>query len=77
MDAMLDHELQQLGWEITGFRPAVPGVDIEVANSVVPGILPVITSVIDLPSKQILDLIKAATTTQPPDSRVPQRDCAA
>ena len=77
MDAMLDPELQQLGWEITGFRPSVPGVDIEVANSVVPGILPVITSVIDLPSKQILDLIKAATTTQPPDSRVPQRDCAA
>ena len=76
MEAMFDPELQQLGWEITGFRPAVPGVDINIADSPVPGILPQITSVMDLPSEQILDQIKDATTTKPPDSTVPPRVCA-
>ena len=75
MEAMLDPELQRLGWEITGFRPAVPGVGIDVADSPVPGILPEITSVIDLPSEQILTQIKEATHTKPPDSTVPPRVC--
>ncbi len=76
MEAMLDPELQTLGWEITGFRPAVPGVGIDVAKYGVPGILPQITSVIDLPSEQILAQIKAATKTQPPASSTPPRVCA-
>ncbi len=76
MEAMLDPELQQLGWEITGFRPAAAGVGINVADSPVPGILPEIVSVIDLPSEQILDQIKEATKTKPPASTVPPRECA-
>ena len=75
MEAMLDPELQKLGWEITGFRPAVPGLGIDVADSPVPGILPEINSVIDLPSEQVLEQIKAATKTKPPASTVELPAC--
>lgn len=76
MQALLDPELQQLGWEITGFRPAVPEVDIDVTKSGVPGMLPKIDSTIDSPGDAVMALIKAATTSDPGRGD-PRRDCAA
>lgn len=76
MQALLDPELQRLGWEITGFRPAVSGVGIDIATSNVPGILPEIVSVIDTPGDQAMTRIKYATRHDPGAGR-PRRDCAA
>lgn len=75
MQALLDPELQQLGWEITGFRPAVPGVDIDVAKSGVPGILPNIDSIIDSPGDAVMAQIKTATKNDPGPGD-PRRDCS-
>ena len=74
MQALLDPELQQLGWELVGFRPAVPGVDIDVTKSGVPGILPNIDSTIDSPGDAMMALIKDATKNDPGPG-APRRDC--
>ena len=74
MQALLDPELQQLGWEIIGFRPALPGVDIDVAKSGVPGILPQIDSTIDSPGDAVMAQVKEATTNDP-GSGAPRRAC--
>jgi hypothetical protein len=74
LQALLDPELQQLGWEITGFRPAVPGVMIDITKSAVPGILPAIESVIDTPGDALMALIKEATKNDPGPGH-PRRDC--
>jgi hypothetical protein len=74
MQALLDSDLQRLAWEITGFRPALPGVDIDVTTLGVPGILPKIDSTIDSPGEDAMAQITAATTSDPgPGS--PRRDC--
>lgn len=75
MEALLDPELQRLGWEITGFRPAVPGVGIDISQSAVPGILPKIDSVIDMPGDAVMAQIKDATKHDPGPG-VRRRDCS-
>ena len=65
MKALLDPDLQQLGWELTGFRPAVPGVAIDISKSAVPGIVPEIDSVIDTPGDAVMAQIKDATKNDP------------
>ena len=76
MQALLDPDLQRLGWEVTGFRPAVPGVTIDITKSAVPGILPEIDSVIDTPGDAVMAQIKDATKNDPGPGE-PRRDCAA
>lgn len=75
MEALLDPELQQLGWEIAGFRPAVAGVSIAPSASPVPGIVPVIESVIDMPGDAVMTQIKDATKRDPGPGE-PRRDCS-
>jgi hypothetical protein len=75
MQALLDPDLQRLGWEITGFRPAVPGVGIDVTKLGVPGILPQIDSTIDSPGDAAMAQIKAATKNDPGPGD-PRRDCS-
>lgn len=74
MQALLDPELQALGWEITGFRPALPGVDIDLAKPGVPGMLADVDSIIDSPGDAVMAQIKAATKSDP-GAGVPRRDC--
>lgn len=75
MAALLDPELQQLGWTVTGFRPAVSGVNIDIATSPVTGILPLVTSVIDTPGDDVMAQIKQAAKHDPGPG-TPRRDCA-
>jgi hypothetical protein len=75
MAALLDRELQQLGWSVTGFRPAVSGVNIDIATSPVTGILPAITSVIDTPGDDVLAQIKQAAKHDPGPG-TPRRNCS-
>jgi hypothetical protein len=65
MKALMDEDLQRLGWEITGFRPGVPGAGVNVADAPVPGILPNITSVTDMPGDEVLAQNTAATKNDP------------
>lgn len=74
MQALLDPELQQLGWEVTGFRPAATGVGIDIAASNVPGISPEIVSVIDTPGDEAMAQIKEAIMNDP-GAGAPRRDC--
>jgi hypothetical protein len=70
-----DEDLQRLGWEITGFRPALPGVSINISKSPVTGILSQIDSTIDLPGDAALAQIKKATKNDPGPGE-PRRDCS-
>jgi hypothetical protein len=74
MQALLDPELQALGWEITGFRPAVPGVSINLSKPGVPGMLPEIHSIIDSPGDAVMAQIKDATKNDP-GKGAPRRNC--
>jgi hypothetical protein len=74
MKALLDPRLQALGWEVSGFRPAVSGVGIDMTQSAVPGILPQIDSVIDMPGEAAMELIKDATKNDP-GKGAPRRNC--
>jgi hypothetical protein len=73
-EAMLDPEIQQLGWEKNGFRPSVPGVQINLAVLPIPGVPEEIDSVIDVPSNPIMDrVLDAARPEYVPDPNAPPR----
>jgi len=77
-DALLDPDIQALGWPKQGFRPTVPGVQIDLNALPIPGIPERIDSVVDMPADAILDqILEAATTEYVPDPNAPPLpDCA-
>lgn len=73
-EAMLDPEIQQLGWQTNGFRPSVPGVQIDLSVLPIPGVPEEIDSVIDVPSNQIMDrVLEAAEINYNPAPNAPPR----
>ena len=57
MDALKDPEIQQIAWEKHGFRSSVKGVRNDPSKHKVSGLPEVITSVIQMPSAETMDLI--------------------
>ncbi|MGE3797838.1 MAG: hypothetical protein AB7G88_08350, partial [Thermomicrobiales bacterium] len=79
VEAMLDPEIQAMGWPAMGFRPSVPGVRIDLSTVPISGLKEDITSVLNLPANPILDqILNAARLEYVPDPNAPpRRDCDA
>jgi hypothetical protein len=72
--AMLDPDIQRLGWPKQGFRPSVPGVQIDLSVLPIPGIQEDITSVIDTPANAVMDqILNAVLPEYIPDPNAPPR----
>jgi hypothetical protein len=71
---MLDPDIQRLGWPKQGFRPSVPGVQIDLSVLPIPGIQEDITSVIDTPANAVMDqILNAVLPEYIPDPNAPPR----
>jgi hypothetical protein len=62
MTALRDPEIQRIGWEHHGFRPAVPTVFVDVTKVNVPGVPQTIDSVIQMPNPATMRRIIEALT---------------
>ncbi len=65
LKALKDPDIQRLAWEQHGQRPGVPRVVIDPDAMPVPGVLPQITSVRNMPAPDVMDRILGAITTPP------------
>ncbi|THB81461.1 MAG: hypothetical protein D3926_01865 [Desulfobacteraceae bacterium] len=57
IDALKDPEIQQVAWELHGFRSSTKGVRNDPSKHRVAGLPEVITSIIQMPSAQTMDMI--------------------
>jgi hypothetical protein len=60
LEVLLDSDAQRLAWEHHGNRPGVPGIQINTAATGLAGIKPTISSVVDMPSTDVMEMILAA-----------------
>lgn len=54
LDALMDPEIQRLAWDRHGQRAGVAGVANDTAAMAIPGLLPSITSVVDMPAPAVM-----------------------
>lgn len=57
MEALKDPEIQQIAWESHGFRSSVKGVRNDPSKHKVSGLPEVVTSIIQMPSAETMDII--------------------
>ena len=68
LEALKDPDIQRLGWERNGFRPGLADVEIDPTVFQIPGILPEISSVIDMPAANVMDRLLGAIAAPPDDA---------
>ncbi|MDQ3541893.1 MAG: hypothetical protein M3440_14525, partial [Chloroflexota bacterium] len=59
LDALMDPEIQRLAWDRHGHRAGVAGVVNDTAAMAIPGLLPSISSVVDMPAPSVMTGILA------------------
>ncbi len=71
-NALLDKEIQELGWPNQGFRPSVAGVQIDLDAIPIPGFQQEINSILSNPSNAVMGQIFEATLPEyVPDPNAP------
>lgn len=64
VEALMDPEVQRLAWEKHGFRTGVNSANADTSKIGVPGVAPVISSIIPMPDSQVMERIIRALTAQ-------------
>ena len=64
VDALMDPDIQRMAWEKHGFRTGVNSANVDVSRIGVPGVAPVINSIIPMPDSQVMSRLIDALAQQ-------------